>query len=78
MSSSSIVFADVRFIVLLILPLFTEKSPSEEPPATSEKQEETEECDYEGKPLILLSKLNNESEKFIDFDFHTYRNRFAA
>ena len=39
------------------LPLFTEKSPSEEPPATSEKEEETEECDYEGKPLILLSEL---------------------
>lgn len=57
MSSSSLVFADVCFIVLSILPLFTEKSPSEEPPATSEKEEETEECDCEGKPFTIKIKI---------------------
>ena len=33
--------------------LFTDNSPSEEPPATPEKEEETEESDHEGEPFTM-------------------------
>ena len=40
----------------VVLSLFTDNSPSEETPVTAEKEEETEESDHEGEPLILKLK----------------------
>ena len=43
------------FIIPLILPLFTDNSPCEEPPGTPEK-EETEECDHEGESFTIKTE----------------------
>ena len=44
----------VLFISLVLL--FTDNSPSEEPPATAEKEEETEESDHEGEPFAIKTE----------------------
>ena len=43
-------------VSLYNIPLFTDNSPGEEPPATLEKEEETEECDHEGEPFNIKTE----------------------
>lgn len=43
--------------------------PSEEPPATAEKEEETEQSDREGESITIMNKSLN----FIDFYLHTQK-----